>query len=372
MNGKSKQIFYHNKLVRINHLSLYNFKNHEALKIDFNADITCITGNNGAGKTNILDAIYMLSTCKSYFNSIDYQLIKHNETICAINGQFKDEAQYDLQLQIEAGKKKKLKRNDKQYEKLIDHIGLVNAVMITPVDIDLVQGHSEDRRRFLDICLSQCDRVYLNCLSEYNKVLEQRNKQLKLFAQHRHFDEILLESFNSKLIPAGNYIFEKRLATLGILNTYFNEFYSSFTSGNEIVKFIYESDLLHQKFAILLKDNVNKDLALERTSAGIHKDDLVFEINGFPLKKFGSQGQSKSFIIAFKLAQYRFLSETLNAQPILLLDDLFEKIDEERAQQLINLLETDKFGQIIITDTHAARVRKHFENGLKSINFVEL
>ncbi len=358
--------------MRINNLSLYNFKNHDALKIDFNADITCITGNNGAGKTNVLDAIYMLSTCKSYFNAVDYQLVKHQETLCAINAKFTNGQQYDLQMQIEAGKKKKLKRNDKQYEKLIDHIGLINAVMITPDDIELVQGYSEDRRRFIDICLSQCDRVYLNCLSEYNKVLEQRNKQLKLFAQHRHFDALLLESFNAKLIPAGNYIFEKRMQVLAILNTYFNTYYKAFSSGNEEVKFIYESDLLAYKFETLLKENEDKDLALERTSAGIHKDDLVFELNGFPLKKFGSQGQSKSFIIAFKLAQYQYLSETLKAQPILLLDDLFEKIDEQRAQQLINLLQTENFGQIIITDTHAERVTKHFENGTKSINFVAL
>lgn len=358
--------------MRINNLSLYNFKNHAALKIDFNADITCITGNNGAGKTNVLDAIYMLSTCKSYFNAIDYQLIKHQETLCAINAQFTNGQQYDLQMQIEAGKKKKLKRNDKPYEKLIDHIGLINAVMITPDDIELVQGYSEDRRRFIDICLSQCDRVYLNCLSEYNKILEQRNKQLKLFSQHRHFDALLLESYNAKLIPAGNYIFEKRMQVLAILNSYFNTYYTAFSSGNEQVKFIYESDLLSKKFETLLKENEDKDLALERTCAGIHKDDLVFEMNGFPLKKFGSQGQSKSFIIAFKLAQYQYLSETLKAQPILLLDDLFEKIDEQRAQQLIDLLQTENFGQIVITDTHETRVRKHFENGTKSINFVAL
>ncbi len=358
--------------MRINQLSLYNFKNHTELKTTFNSDITCITGKNGAGKTNILDAIYLLSTCKSYYNAIDYQLIRHGETLCAINGEFTNGQHYSMQMQIEIGKKKKLKRNDKYYEKLVDHIGLINAVIITPGDIELVLGHSEDRRRFLDICISQCDRVYLNCLTEYNKVLDLRNKQLKLFAQHRHFDELLLESYNAKLIPAGQYIFEKRLDVLAKLNVFFNEFYKIITSGDEKVTLVYESDLLHQQFSTLLKDNIDKDLMLERTSKGIHKDDLVFEINQFPLKKFGSEGQSKSFIIAIKLAQYRFLSETLQSSPILLLDDLFEKIDEQRAQQLIDLLSSPQFGQIIITDTHEERVRKHFENASKSINFVAL
>lgn len=358
--------------MRINHLSLFNFKNHSDLKVDFDAEITCITGNNGAGKTNVLDAIYLLSTCKSYFNSIDYQLIRHGETISAINGTFSNGHQYDLQMLIENGKKKRLKKNDKLYEKLIDHIGLINAVMITPGDIDLVLGHSEDRRRFLDICISQCDRVYLNCLSEYNKVLDQRNRQLKLFARHQHFDAILLESFNSRLIAAGNYIFEQRVKVLAQLNSYFNEFYTIISSGDEAVSFIYESDLLTQNFGTLLTENIDKDLVLERTTKGIHKDDLSFEINGYPLKKFGSQGQSKSFIIAAKLAQYQYLAETLHSPPILLLDDLFEKIDEQRAQQLIDLLITERFGQIVITDTHGERVRKHFENASKSIKFVAL
>jgi DNA replication and repair protein RecF len=344
--------------VRINSLSLHNFKNHEDLKLNFEADITCITGKNGAGKTNVLDAIYMLSTCKSYFNSIDYQLIRHEAEICAINGSFSNGQQIDLQLQMEQGKKKKLKKNDKLYDK--------------PDDIELVLGHSEVRRKFLDICISQTDRVYLNCLSEYQKVLDQRNKQLKLFAQHRHYDDIIIEGFNSKLIPAGKYIHAKRMEVLAKLNESFNIIYPGISSGAEKVVFRYESDLLTQNFETLLTQTIDKDLALERTSTGVHRDDISFEINGYPLKKFGSQGQSKSFIIALKLAQYRFLSETLNTMPILLLDDMFEKIDEDRAQKLIDLVCTDSFGQIIITDTHSERVRKHFENGNKNINFVEL
>jgi DNA replication and repair protein RecF len=358
--------------VRINRLSLYNFKNHSDLKLDFTADITGIIGNNGKGKTNVLDAIYLLSTCKSYFNAIDYQLIKHSETLCAVNAQFYDNQQIDLQLAIEQGKKKKLKRNDKQYDKLIDHIGMINVVMITPDDVELVTGHSDVRRRFIDICISQTDREYLNNLSEYQKVLDQRNKQLKLFAQHRHFDEIIIESYDAKLVPAGNYIYKKRSEVLGKLNALFNEIYPAFSSGEEVVSFKYESDLHTRDFAAALKEEINKDLAAERTTVGLHKDDIQFEINGFPLKRFGSQGQSKSFIVALKLAQYRFLSETLGTLPILLLDDMFEKIDEVRAQRLIDMLSTENFGQIVLTDTHIERVRKHFENVNKSINFVEL
>ncbi len=358
--------------MRINKLSLYNFKNHSELKLDFTADITGIIGNNGKGKTNVLDAVYLLSTCKSYFNSIDYQLIKHGETLCAVNAQFYDNQQIDLQMTIEQGKKKKLKRNDKQYDKLIDHIGMVNVVIITPDDVELVAGHSDVRRRFIDICISQTDREYLNNLSEYQKVLDQRNKQLKLFAQHRHFDEIIIESYDAKLVPAGNYIYKKRTEVLGKLNELFNEIYPAFSSGAEVVKFNYESDLHTRDFATALKEEINKDLVVERTTVGLHKDDIQFEIDGFPLKRFGSQGQSKSFIVALKLAQYRFLSETLGTLPILLLDDMFEKIDEVRAQRLIDMLSSDTFGQIVLTDTHIERVRKHFENVNKSINFVEL
>lgn len=358
--------------MRINRIALYNFKNHHEIKIDFSADITAIIGNNGKGKTNILDAIYLLSTCKSYFNSVDYQLIRHGETICSVNGSFQNGMPLDLQMTIEAGKKKRLKRNDKFYEKLVDHIGIVNVVIITPDDVELVAGHSDVRRKFIDICISQTDRMYLNSLSEYQKVLEQRNKQLKIFAQHRHFDKLLLESMDVKLVPAGNYIHQKRQEALAKLNKYFNELYPSFSSGEETVEFTYQSDLNTLDFAKALNDSVDKDLALERTSVGIHKDDLEFVINGFPLKKFGSQGQSKAFVLALKLAQYKYVTETLDAQPILLLDDMFEKIDETRAQKLINHLCSGEYAQIIITDTHLDRVRNHFENANKSINFVEL
>lgn len=358
--------------MRIQQLSLYNFKNHGSLKIDFDPGITCITGNNGKGKTNILDAIYFLSTCKSYFNSIDYQLIRNGETVCSVIGSFVNGQQSDLQMQLEQGKKKKLKRNDKYYDKLIDHIGLINVVMITPDDIELVTGHSDVRRKFIDICISQTDRVYLNSLSEYQKVLEQRNSQLKLFARHRHFDPLIIEGFDRKLVPAGTYIHNKRAEVLGALNANFNALYPEFSSGEETVSFRYDSDLYEGDFAKLLNESLDKDLALERTSIGIHKDDIVFEIGGFPLKKFGSQGQSKAFVIALKLAQHRHISNVLGSIPILLLDDMFEKIDETRAQKLIDMISGPGFQQIIITDTHPERVKKHFENGKKSINFVEL
>lgn len=358
--------------MKIQQLSLFQFKNHESLKLEFDADITCITGNNGKGKTNILDAVYLLSTCKSYFNSVDYQLIKHQETLASVTGRFINGQQIDLQMTLEQGKKKKLKKNDKQYDKLIDHIGLVNVVMITPDDIELVIGHSDVRRKFIDICISQTDRVYLNSLSEYQKILDQRNSQLKLFAKHKHFDEIIIESYNQKMIPLANYIYQKRSEVLALLNTYFMQYYREFSSGNEVLTFNYVSDLHHKNCEDLLKENIDKDLILERTNTGVHKDDVVFEIDQFPLKKFGSQGQSKAFIIALKLAQTKFLSEALGTQPILLLDDMFEKIDEERAQKLIDLLGSEQFGQIIITDTHSDRVKKHFENGNKSIKFVDL
>lgn len=372
INGKSKQIYRTYKKVNIQELSLYNFKNHRSLKIEFGEGITCIAGSNGKGKTNILDAIYMLSTCKSYFNPTDYQLILHGETECAVNGSFVNGQQVDLQLLIEQGKKKRLKKNDKFYDKLLDHIGLINVVMVTPDDLELVSGHSDVRRKFIDICISQTDRVYLNSLSEYGKVLEQRNSQLKLFARHRHFDELMLESFDRLLVPAANYIHRTRAAILDRLSGLFNAIYPAFSSGSEHIAFRYESELNQGDFAAMLKENVSRDLALERTGTGVHRDDIVFEIDGNPLKRFGSQGQNKAFVIALKLAQYRLYSEIRGTRPILLLDDMFEKIDEERAKKLIAMLNGDDYGQIIITDTHPERVRKHFEIGNKSINFVEL
>lgn len=358
--------------MKLNRISLYQFKNHESLKLAFDADVTVITGKNGIGKTNVLDAVYLLSTCKSYFNPTDYQLIMHGKENCAINAVFTNGAQYDLQLTLEAGKKKKLRRNDKFYDKLVDHIGLINVVMITPDDVELVIGHSDVRRRFLDILISQIDRVYLNNLSEYQKVLDQRNAQLKLFARHRHFDDIILESYNVRLIQSGNYIHAKRAEVLGLLNEKFNQLYPRFSSGSEKVRFSYRSDLNEADFETALKNALDKDLALERTSVGVHRDDIEFEINSYPLKRFGSQGQSKSFVFALKLSQYLYFNEVLDSKPILLLDDMFEKIDEERAQKLIDMLCSDLFGQIILTDTHSERVRKHFENAGKSINFVEL
>ncbi|MEZ4804681.1 MAG: DNA replication and repair protein RecF [Bacteroidia bacterium] len=252
------------------------------------------------------------------------------------------------------------------------HIGLINVVMITPDDIELVIGHSDVRRKFIDICISQTDRVYLNTLNEYQKTLEQRNSQLKLFSRHKHFDEIIIESYNSKLIPAANYIHKKRSEILAILNESFTTIYSELTSNNESLNFKYSSQLNDQDYSELLKDSIQKDLVLERTTIGVHKDDIVFEIGDYPLKKFGSQGQSKAFIIAFKLSQFKLFNQLLGSKPILLLDDMFEKIDENKAQKLIDLLDSEEFGQIIITDTHSDRVKKHFENGKKNIKFVDL
>jgi DNA replication and repair protein RecF len=273
----------------------------------------------------------MLSACKSYFNAIDYQLILHGETTAALNAEFYNGQQLDIQLIIEQGKKKKLKLNGKQYDKLIHHIGLINVVIITPDDIELIKGTSDERRKFIDLMISQTDRVYLNHLSEYHKLLDQRNRQLKLFADHQHFDSIILESFNERMVAPCEYIHQKRQTVLKEIQAAFNQYYRSFQSGKEEVVLKYESALNSDSFESLLKSSLNKDLALQRTSVGIHKDDILFEINGYPLKKFGSQGQNKSFIIALKLAQYQFLAETVNQTPILLLDDIFEKIDDERA-----------------------------------------
>ncbi len=358
--------------MKLDTLSLYQFKNHQEVKFTFLHDITCITGENGIGKTNILDAIYLLANCKSYFNAIDYQLIQHQKSQCSIRGQFSDEIPLDIHLQMEIGKRKRIKRNDKYYDKLIDHIGIIHAVIITPFDIELIHGGSEERRKFIDLAICQTDRVYLNCLSDYNKILEQRNKLLKTFATHKYFDEDLLETYNAKLIQNAQYIYEKRVNVLRQFTDLLNLIYPIWTDNKEEINFVYESALHNTNLSDLLSQNVQKDLATERTNYGIHKDDILFEMNGFALKKFGSQGQNKSFVIALKLAQYFYLANTLSKTPILLLDDLFEKIDDKRAQKLIDYISGDNFGQIIITDTHKKRVQQYFAHSSKSIGFIDL
>ncbi len=346
--------------VYLSKLQLFQFKNHNELSLEFCNGINTITGANGIGKTNILDAVHYLANAKSYFNGIDSQIIQHQQTFFTIKGKFEGELPAEILVQFESGKKT-IKKNDKPYPRLLDHIGLIQTVFITPYDIDLVLSGSEERRKFIDLSLCQIDAAYLQNLSIYKKSLDQRNALLKNM-QGRFIDPDLLGSFDSKLIPTGELIYAKRKEFIEKFLEFFVPIYKDLSQGKETPELQYESTLSEGSFADILYNNHRIDSAAQRTTFGIHKDDLQFNLDGLPLKKLGSQGQIKCFIIALKLAQYRYFQSVTQKCPLLLLDDIFEKIDADRAQRLIELVGETSFGQILITDTHASRVETHFSS----------
>ncbi|MEO8935150.1 MAG: DNA replication and repair protein RecF [Xanthomarina sp.] len=340
-------------------LSLLNYKNFESQSFEFNHKINCFVGNNGVGKTNVLDAIYHLSFGKSYFNPIASQNIKHDESFFVINGDYeKDDKTEKIIISLKKGQKKVIKRNGKNYERFSDHIGFLPLVIISPADRDLITEGSTTRRKFIDSVISQSDKPYLIALINYNKILVQRNSLLKYFALNNTFNADTLDIYNKQLDNYGHVIFEKRKAFLETFIPIFKERYQAISNGNEEVNLIYTSDLNEGQLETLLKQTINRDKTLQYTNVGIHKDDLVFEIEDHPIKKFGSQGQQKSFLIALKLAQFDFIKAQSGENPILLLDDIFDKLDENRVSQIIKLVDDKNFGQLFISDTHADRTEK--------------
>jgi len=346
-------------------LSLLNYKNFSSQDFDFDAKINCFVGNNGIGKTNILDAIYHLSFSKSYFNPVATQNIKHGEDFFVIDGEFeKDDRAEKILCSLKKGMKKVVKRNGKAYEKFSDHIGFLPLVIISPADSNLITEGSDTRRKFIDGVISQSDKAYLQTLIKYSKILSQRNSLLKYFAANHTFDATTLSVYNEQLELFGTEIFNKRTTFLNIFIPIFKEQYAAISGQKEDVNITYDSKLLETDLLTLLKNSLEKDRALQYTSVGIHKDDLSFEIAGYPIKKFGSQGQQKSFLIALKLAQFNFIKEQAKTTPILLLDDIFDKLDENRVAHIVTLVDNENFGQIFISDTHAERT----ENVVKTIH----
>ena len=340
-------------------ISLVNFKNIETQSFDFQQKINCFVGDNGVGKTNVLDAIYYLSFAKSYFNPVAGQNIRHGEGFFMVEGDYVvHDRQEKIVCSLKRGQKKVLKRNGKAYDKFSEHIGQLPLVIISPADRNLIVEGSDTRRKFIDGVISQQDKQYLQQLISYNKILTQRNALLKYFAQNRTFDALNLKVYDEQLVEYGTKIYEKRKAFLVDFTPIFNEKHRIISGGNECVNLLYKSQLHEMPLANLLQQNVEKDKILQYTSVGIHKDDLSFEIDDFPIKKFGSQGQQKSYLIALKLAQFEFIKQQSNVIPILLLDDIFDKLDEHRVSQIVNLVNNDEFGQIFITDTHFDRTEK--------------
>lgn len=347
--------------MHLKQLSLVNFKNHTEATLNLSSEINVFVGNNGKGKTNLLDAVHYLSFCKSFLNPVDKQSIKIDEKFFLVQGSFeKADKKFDISVSVQSGQKKKVKRNKQEYDKLAEHIGQFPTVIISPYDTNLIVEGSETRRKFIDSIISQYDRLYLDTLIRYNKVLQQRNALLKRFQELRIFEAESIEVWNAQLIALGNIIFEKRNNFLSDFIPVFQKYFNLISDESEIISVLYESHLSAGNFEAQLEDSKRKDAAIGYTSVGIHKDDLVFLINENPVKKFGSQGQQKSFLIALRLAQFELISDLLKMKPILLLDDVFDKLDHLRVERLMTLVSDHAFGQVFITDTDADRIEKVF------------
>ncbi|WP_316800999.1 DNA replication/repair protein RecF [Pedobacter frigidisoli] len=357
----------------LKNLTLLNFKNYGDADVRFSETVNVFTGDNGSGKTNMLDAIHYLCLCKSYFNPIDTQQIKTGEEVFMIQGDFdRNEKNDKISCGVKRNQKKQFKRNKKEYEKLADHIGLFPVVMVSPYDVNLIMEGSEERRKFIDNVISQTDSQYLDQLIIYNRILQNRNSFLKQVAITRRYDPTLLEILDEQLVVAGKRIFATRKAFMDEFIPLFSQYYNYLTESKELVEVLYQSQLNDTAFEELLKKAVEKDRVLERTTTGIHKDELVFTISEMPLKKFGSQGQQKSFLIALKLAQYAYLSKNKGFKPILLLDDIFDKLDDKRVQKLMQMVSHHDFGQIFITDTGMERVKSIFEEIAVQVTIFEV
>lgn len=337
-------------------LTLTQYKNIRSKTFDFNPKINCFVGDNGKGKSNILDAIYHLAFGKSYFNPIASQNIQLGEDFFVVEGRYeREEREEKIVCSLKKGQKKVMKRNGKVYEKLSDHIGLIPTVIISPADRDLIAEGSSTRRKFMDGVIGQTDAVFLQNLIEYHKILSQRNALLKFFALNNTFESDTLAVYNDQLSQRSTALYEKRKAFMEMFIPVFNTRYQDISEGNERVDLEYESQLHQNSHKALLKSSLEKDKILQYTSTGIHKDDINFLLEAQPIKKFGSQGQQKTFLIALKLAQFDFLKKQTGGAPLLLLDDAFDKLDQKRVTQIISLVDQNDFGQIFLTDTHEER-----------------
>jgi DNA replication and repair protein RecF len=339
-------------------LKLTNFKNYEALAVQLSPRLNCFTGLNGMGKTNLLDAIYFLCLCKSHTGLPDKNLVRHGETFFRLEGHFEQlTGEHDkVVAKFLTGQRKEIEHNDNGVTRLTDFIGQFPVVMIAPDDVSLVQEGSEERRRFLDTTLSQLYPDYLGQLLVYNALLKQRNALLKQFADTHQFDSALLEAIDRQMPGPARLLYERRTAFVQAFEPLFTDLYAVISGSREQVSVAYQSDLARKPLAELFDEARDKDRMLQRTTAGPHRDDLELKMDGQIVKKFASQGQLKSFLLAMRLAQYELLRQEKGISPLLLLDDIFDKLDEQRVRQLIALLIDRAYGQIFITDTQRSRM----------------
>ena len=348
--------------MHIENLYLVNFKNYRQTKIDFSNYINALVGDNGSGKTNLLDAIYILSMTKSAFNATDQQCILHDESYYSIIGKFQlKEKDTSVANSLQLGKRKKITINKNKVDKAADIIGMLPTVMIAPNDHSLITDGSETRRKFFDSIICQLDKDYLLQLLDYNHALKQRNKLLKQFAESGNVNHDLLEPYDEIILKLAKSISTTRAAFCSNYLEKIIRHYRFLTEGKEEINLIYQTQLSEPDPELLLQRSLQKDLALQRTTVGTHRDEYLFEMDSYPLKKFGSQGQQKSFLIALKLAQFDLLQEDKGFKPILLLDDIFDKLDDQRIQKLTEMIEHHEFGQVFITDARPERSRHFLE-----------
>ena len=339
-------------------LKLTKFRNYDSGLLNFHPAVNAIVGLNGMGKTNILDAIYYLCFGKSYFSAGDRYVVKDDGDFFRISGIFEDEKDVtDVTVKCRAGIKKDIEVLGKKIDKISEHIGRFLCVILAPNDIQLMMDGSEDRRNFLNNTIVQTDKRYLEALIKYTHLLKQRNSLLKIFAETKTFDETLLEAITAGMYDPAAYIHEKRSRQISQMLPFFDQLYSEISGGSEKCSILYKSQLDEGNLKELMTRNAGNDKILARTSQGIHKDDLIFSLNSEPLKNYASQGQLKSFIIALKLTQYKIIEYNSGKKPLILLDDIFDKLDQKRVTQLLTLLMGQNFGQIFITDTNEDRIK---------------
>ena len=380
--------------MHLKQISLLNYKSYEQADFSFSERVNCIVGENGSGKTNLLDAIYFLSLTKSSTSNQDALSINHEEDLMMIEGNFSSNAEGGLPnsengdnspftihhsafqtlitVTYQRGQKKTVLHDKKAYERLSEHIGKFPVVLFSPNDTDVVRDGSEFRRRFFDGVISQLDAEYLENLLQYNRLLLQRNSLLKQFAERNYLDDDLLDLYSEPLVEYAIKLYNARKVFLEAFFPIFRKHYANLSESRELVEIVYESEVGAEFFTSDFRKNRHRDLAAQRTTKGVHKDDFIFEINGFALRKFGSQGQQKSFVIALRLAQFEMIALGKNIRPILLLDDIFDKLDDRRIQKLIEMMTNGTFGQVFITDARPERTRQLLEHLEIEVKYFEI
>lgn len=345
--------------MQLNSLSILNYKNILSADLQFSSKINCFIGDNGMGKTNILDAIYYLSFCKSHLSPVDSQNINHEADFFMIQGKYtvKNNAE-EITCSMKRRQKKQFKRNKKEYERLSDHIGLLPLVLVSPDDAGLITEGSEERRKFMDGVISQYDHTYLEYLLGYNNALQQRNALLK---QESRPEPALFDIWEERLSFFGTYIYGQRKAFIESFLPIFNEYYAEISQGSEYAGLFYQSGLENFSLAEALAQTRERDSMLGFTTRGVHRDELEILLGEFPVRKVGSQGQKKTCLVSLKLAQFNFLKRIHNLSPVLLLDDIFDKLDAGRVKQIVKLVSGENFGQIFISDTN----REHLDRILQ-------